>query len=331
MIPGLWLEPEVVGVNSPVAGQLPAEAFFQRDGRLVIEHGRYHLDLRHPAAVKHLDEVVDFLVGDLGIGYLKCDYNICVGPGTDAGNLAPGAGLLAANRAHLDWLDGALDRHPGLVIENCSSGGMRTDYALLARLQLQSTSDQQDFLRYPPIAAAAPAAMTPEQAAIWAYPQPDFTDDEIAFTLCGALLGRVHLSGHLDQMSRQQRDLVAEGVRVYKSIRAQWPEAVPFWPLGLPRWDDSWIALGLRVPSASYVTVWHRGLLTGNADPAETLLPIPHLRGQAVTARILYPAAAGAGLTWDAEAGALVVSLPRTPSACVLSLTPTAAIHVSAR
>jgi alpha-galactosidase len=56
--------------------------------------------------------------------------------------------------------------------------------------------------------------MTPEQAAVWAYPQPDFTDDEIAFTLCGALLGRVRLSGHLDQMSRQQRALVADAVRV---------------------------------------------------------------------------------------------------------------------
>jgi alpha-galactosidase len=337
MIPGLWLEPEVVGVSSPVAGQLPADAFFQRDGRLVVEHGRYHLDLRHPAAVKHLDEVVDFLVGDLGIGYLKCDYNICVGPGTDTGNLAPGAGLLAANRAHLDWLDGVLDRHPGLVIENCSSGGMRTDYALLARLQLQSTSDQQDFLRYPPIAAAAPAAMTPEQAAVWAYPQPDFTDDEIAFTLCGALLGRVHLSGHLDQMSRQQRDLVADAVRVYKDIRAELPEAVPFWPLGLPRWDDSWIALGLRAPDASYLIVWHRGPLgvasgrtsghapdSGPVENAEALLPIPHLRGQAVTARTLYPAAAGTGLTWDARAGALLVSLPRTPSACLLSLRPNA-------
>src|ERR1700684_4172068 len=57
MIPGLWLEPEVVGVNSPVAGKLPAEAFFQRDGALVVEHGRYHLDRRHPAPVKHLAEV----------------------------------------------------------------------------------------------------------------------------------------------------------------------------------------------------------------------------------------------------------------------------------
>jgi alpha-galactosidase len=344
MIPGLWLEPEVVGVNSPVAGTLPPEAFFQRDGALVVENGRYHLDLRHRAAVKHLDEVVDFLVDDLGIGYFKLDYNVCVAPGTDTGNLAPGAGLLAANRAHLDWLDGALDRHPGLVIENCSSGGMRTDYALLARLQLQSTSDQQDFLRYPPIAAAAPAAMTPEQAASWAYPQPDFTDDEIAFTLCTAMLGRVHLSGHLDQMSRQQRDLVAAAVRVYKDIRADLALAMPFWPLGLPRWTDSWIALGLRAPGVSYLTVWHRGPLaaasgppgdramTGGTvrpgstirpgEPAEAILPVPHLHGQLLRAQTLYPVGVGADVSWDAESGALTVSLPRRPSACVISLVP---------
>ena len=31
--------------------------------------------------MKHLDEVVDFVVGDLGVGYLKLDYNIDVAPG----------------------------------------------------------------------------------------------------------------------------------------------------------------------------------------------------------------------------------------------------------
>jgi alpha-galactosidase len=221
---------------------------------------------------------------------------------------------------------------------------MRTDYALLARLQLQSTSDQQDFLRYPPIAAAAPAAMTPEQAASWAYPQPDFTDDEIAFTLCTAMLGRVHLSGHLDQMSRQQRELVAAAVRVYKDIRADLALAVPFWPLGLPHWTDSWIALGLRAPGVSYLTVWHRGPLpaasgppgdramTGDAarsgyidragEPAEAILPVPHLHGQPLRTQTLYPVDAGAGVSWDAESGAVRVSLPRTPSACVISLVP---------
>lgn len=41
-------------------------------------------------------------------------------------------------------------------MENCASGGMSTDYALLASARLQSTSDLQDPLRYPPVAANAP-------------------------------------------------------------------------------------------------------------------------------------------------------------------------------
>jgi alpha-galactosidase len=320
MVPGLWVEPEVVGVHSEIAGQLPADAFFQRGGRLIVEHGRYHLDLRHPAAVKHLDQVVDFLAGELGVGYLKFDYNIAVGPGPDGGGLSAGAGLLAANRAQLDWLDAVLDRYPGLVIENCSSGGMRTDYALLSRTQLQSTSDQQEFIRYPPIAAAAPAAIAPEQAAVWAYPQPDFSAGEIAFTMVNALLGRVHLSGHVDRMSEPQRALVAEAVRVYKeSLRPTIARSVPFWPLGLPRWDSSWTALGLSAPGGGHLAVWRRGP-DWAADAEAVTLPLPHLRGARMTPRVLYPRHAGAEAGWDAGHGTLTVALPGPPSACVLRL-----------
>ena len=183
MVPGLWLEPEVIGVNSPMAGRLPDAAFLQRNGSRVVEHDRFHLDLRHPAAREHLDGVVDRLVADFGVGFFKLDYNINPGPGTDRDADSVGAGLLAHNRAHLDWLDGVLDRHPHLILENCGSGAMRSDFALLSRLQMQSTSDQQDFLKYPPIAASAPGAILPEQAASWAYPQPEMTQEEAAFCL----------------------------------------------------------------------------------------------------------------------------------------------------
>jgi alpha-galactosidase len=315
-----------VGVRSPVATQLPAEAFFVRHGQRVVENGRYHLDLRHPAAVKHLDEVVDYVVGDLGAGYLKLDYNINGGPGTEAGNVSAGAGLLACNRAHLEWLDAVLDRHPGLVIENCASGGMRMDYAMLARLQLQSTSDQQDFLRYPPITAAAPAAVTPEQAATWAYPQPGFSDREIAFTLCGALLGRVHLSGHIDQMSARQQRLVADAVDVYKRIRADLAGALPFWPLGLPGWADSWLALGMRAATAAYVIAWRRGPAVGprggpaGTDPAEMALRVDCLRGRPATAEVLYPRAGQPPVSWDPGRGELSIVLPATPAACLVRI-----------
>jgi alpha-galactosidase len=325
MVPGLWLEPEVVGVRSPVADRLPPEAFFARDGQRLAEHGRYHLDLRHPAAIQHLDRVVDRLVGDLGVGYLKLDYNINPGPGTDVGGVSPGtvspgAGLLGHNRAHLAWLDAVLDRHPGLVLENCASGGMRSDHALLARLQLQSTSDQRDLLRYAAIAAAAPAAVPPEQGAVWAYPQPEFSDAEIAFTLCNALLGRIHLSGHLDRMSPPQQQLVAAAIAVYREIRADLAQAVPLWPLGAPGWDDPWLALAVRAAAATYLVTWRRP--PGGTGQIE--VPLPHLRGQPSSAEVLYPAEGqhlpSGEVSWEPATATVTVALPETPAACLIRL-----------
>ncbi|MDQ0688313.1 alpha-galactosidase [Streptomyces achromogenes] len=317
MTPGLWLEPEVVGVRSPLARTLPSEAFFQRGGVRVTEHGRHHLDLRHPAARAHLDRVVDRLVGDWGVGYLKLDYNINIGPGTESGTgdgpESPGAGLLGHHRAHLDWMASLLDRHPRLVLENCGSGGLRMDYAQLAVAQLQSTSDQQDFLRYPPIAAAAATAVTPEQAAVWAYPQPEHSLDEIAFTLTGALLGRVHLSGFLDLMDDDRFALVRSAIGVYKDIRPRIAAAHPFWPLGLPGWEDSWLAHGLRGPESTFLTVWRRG--PGGERRA---LSLPHLRGVGPVPEVLYPHPSDATARWDADAGILTVHLPRPDTAVLL-------------
>ena len=317
MVPGIWIEPEVIGVQSPIAEVLPREAFFTRDGERVVEQSRYQLDLRHPAARDHLDRTVDFLVGELGFGYIKMDYNINVAPGTDAGGLAAGAGMLEHNRAFLGWIDGVLDRHSDLTLESCASGGMRTDYALLSRFQIHSTSDQEDPLRYPPIAAAAPLAVAPEQAGVWASVQPEMSDDLIAFTLCGAMLGRVQLSGHLDLMASAQQELVAEAIATYKQIRAGLADAVPFWPLGLPGWADDWLALGLRAPSATYVVVWRRESST--PTPGEDAVSLPIAPGNTeARPRVLYPQN-GALLDWNTTAGELRVSLPGCPSACLVA------------
>jgi alpha-galactosidase len=283
MVPGLWLEPEVVGVHSPVAGKLPPEAFLQRGGARIIEHDRYHLDLRHPAARAHLDETVDRLIQQFGIGYFKLDYNIDPGAGTDLDADSAGAGMLAHNRAHLEWLDGVLARYPGLLLENCASGGMRTDYAILTRMHLQSTSDQQNFALYPPVAVAAPLSILPEQAGNWAYPQPSMSDEEIAFTLCTGLLGRLYLSGRLDAMTPPQLDSVRAAVAVHREIIEDVAAATPLWPLGLPGWTDPWLALALRAGDTTYLTVWHRG------GPASADLALPHLAGRDVQIEVLYP------------------------------------------
>ncbi|MEV0195038.1 glycoside hydrolase family 36 protein [Nonomuraea sp. NPDC050691] len=320
MRPGLWLEPEVVGVRSPVAALLPDEAFLSRNGERVVEHGRYFLDLRHPSARKHLDEVIDRLVHGYGTGYFKLDYNVTPGPGTDRDALQPGEGLLALNRAHLEWLDDLLDRHPEVIFENCASGAMRADYALLSRLQLQSTSDQQDFRLYAAIAASAPASVLPEQAGNWAYPQPGMPAEEAAFTMINGLAGRLYLSGHLDGMSPAERELVADGVAVHKRTRAEIAAAEPFWPLGLPTWSDDVIALGLRTGETMLLAVWQR-----DGGPHDIQLDLPGLRGRGLRVETEYPAALPSWQhRWEAPAARLTLrpAVPG-PTARLLRLQPT--------
>jgi len=283
MVPGLWLEPEVIGVHCPIADWLPEGAFLQRLGKRVVEHNRYHLDLRHREARDYVDGVVDRLVHEFGIGYFKLDYNINPGAGTDYCADSAGDGLLGHNRAHQEWLDGILGRHPGVILENCASGGMRADFALLSRMQLQSTSDQQEYARYAPIAASAPVAMLPEQAANWAYPQPGMTEEEIAFCLATSLLGRFYLSGHLNRMDSRSRDLVREAVSLAKELRSAIAASVPVWPLGIPGWNDKWIALGLDSGECVLATVWQREA----ADASH--LYFPALAGRDVTVETVFP------------------------------------------
>ncbi|KJQ52659.1 alpha-galactosidase [Microbacterium sp. SA39] len=287
---GLWLEPEVVGVNSPVAQTLPEEAFFRRLGARVREHDRYHLDFRHPAARAHLDETVDRIVRDYGVSFLKLDYNINPGAGTEWQATAAGDGLLGHVRALGDWLDEVQVRHPGLLIENCSSGAMRADYALLSRTHLQSTSDQQDFRLYPPISASAPASIAPEQAGNWAYPAVGMTDAETAFTLVSGLSGRLYLSGFLGELRASQRALVGEAVELHKTLRSDLAVSVPFWPLGLPGWDDDLVCLGLRGEAQTLLFLWDRA-----EEPRS--FTIPGVR----SAETLFPASASE--VWKIESG----------------------------
>ncbi len=81
---------------------------------------------------------------------------------------------------------------------------MRADYHLLAVTQLQSTSDQQDFRLYAPIAASAPLSILPEQCGNWAYPEAGMSDDETVFTLVSGLAGRFYLSAFCSCCARSR-------------------------------------------------------------------------------------------------------------------------------
>lgn len=318
MTAGLWLEPEMVGVRSPVAAALPGAAFFQREGRRVVEWGRYQLDLRHPAARAHVDAVVDRLMAEFDLAYLKLDCNIDIGAGTDAGRgESVGAGLLGHDRALLDWVTGLLDRHPGLTIEGCAAGGGRTDGASGAVFPIQSVTDQQDFRKTPPIAAAAPLAIAPEQAGVWASVEGTMGDEQLAFAVVNSLLSRVHLAGRIDTLDEHQRSIVRAGLEAYRGLREQIPTGLPVWPLGLPGWRDGWLASGLRVGDDLLVAVWRRD------GAPQARIPLPAWLGSELQVEVVYPRWGGEVAELATPGGGtriLDVGLPEPYSARLLRL-----------
>ncbi len=314
MVPGVWLELEVMGINCEKAKKAPDDWFFLRHGKRVYDRSRYQLDFRNPAVIEHVNEVIDRVVREYGVGYIKMDYNIEPGIGTELYADSVGQGMLEHERAYLAWLDDVFERYPDLVIENCSSGGLRIDYALLSRYSIQSTSDQEDYRNYATIAANAAAGVTPEQAAVWSYPMRIFAEygfakpgymelgiEEVIYNMVNAMLLRIHQSGHLAELSAERLDLVKEGIRIYKLIRGDIKNALPFWPLGLARNEHMWLCAGLKMEKKAYIAVWKRDMRGkyDNRKPIKSeelrdnLIEIPleglHFTSHRYKVKILYP------------------------------------------
>ena len=311
MIPGLWLEIERAGINSPLKDK-PDSWFFMRHGKRVIANSSYFLDFRNPDVIKHADEVIDRVVGEYGAGYIKMDYNVNALMGTETNVESLGQGLAEHQQAYFKWLENAQKRHPELVIENCGSGGCRMDYAMLSRNQLQSSSDQTDYSRYPSILVGAMAAVLPEQLAVWSYPLLTGDKYEASFNMVSSMLCRIHQSGHLAELPEESFKMVEEGIEIYKNELAEViPESIPFFPLGMPSIEDhiSPIALGLKTEKADYYAVWR---LNGKAS-----VQIPLKTNGEI--EILYPV--DLGIKLENGNGVCSVVFPETNMAVIVKVT----------
>ncbi len=316
MTPGLWLEPEVMGVHASLAAHLPVDWCFQIAGKPVIDHGRYQLDFRNPDVVQHADAAIDRLVTEEGIRYLKLDYNIEPGVGTEHNASASGEGLLEHNRAYLAWLDRLLARYPWLTLENAASGGLRMEYALLTRHAVQAVSEQTSAKELAAIAAACPSAVTPEQAGIFCAPQAEEDQEAVALRMVNALLLRPQISGEIDAFSSAQRSAIEEGIAVHKKLREHIRTGVPMWPLGLPRMDAGQLCLALVCEDRTYVATWR---LTDEAAK-QIAVPIAQVKGKTAAVRTVYPSFAKGEPEWDAEKGILTVPHEKAGTARVVEV-----------
>ena len=138
----------------------------------------------------------------------------------------PGLGLYSHLRAYLSLLDRLRAEFPGLIVENCSSGGMRMDLASLAHTDVCFLSDPDETDHSLQIFLSL-NFLPPERLLHWAWSQtrlyPDGSrvfatvpEDGLASALAGAMLHPFGLSRDLTALTQAERDTLRRAIGAYR-------------------------------------------------------------------------------------------------------------------
>ena len=138
---GLWVEPEMVNLDSDLARAHPDWIIMPAGLGQITGRGQHVLDLTSGDVTGYLFERLDALLSEYRIDYLKWDMNRDLTLAVDR----QGRGLLRRQTEAVYRLMERLHAaHPDVEIESCSSGGARIDYGILQRAQRVWLSDSND-------------------------------------------------------------------------------------------------------------------------------------------------------------------------------------------
>lgn len=215
MIPGIWFEPEVVGEDSEL--RMKKEWLLHRDGVPIKSGSRFFLDFRKEEVRNYLELKIGELIRDCDIGYIKIDYNETIGAGCD-GDESHGEGL----RKHLAEVQSFYRKikrdYPHLVVENCSSGGLRLVPSFINGSDLSSFSDAHEIKSVPIIAANLQLQLIPSKSLVWAMIHPSDTPVRLYYSLASTYLGLQCLSGEIAELPKDKLAVIKEAVDLHKTV-----------------------------------------------------------------------------------------------------------------
>ena len=215
---GLWVEPEMVNLDSDLARAHP-DWLLAPPGRLPPSwRNQQVLDLANPGAWQHIFERLDTMLSDHAIAYLKWDHNRDL---TDAEHDGR-PGVRSQTLAFYALLDELRLRHPGVEIESCASGGGRVDLGVLERTDRIWTSDCTDALERQEIQRWTGLLVPPELVgAHVSAPRNHQTGRvlDLPFRAGTALFGHFGVEWDVSTATAEEQADLAGWISCYKTLR----------------------------------------------------------------------------------------------------------------
>lgn len=216
MVPGIWFEIENVGSASR-AYHL-TEHLLHKDHAVLTTYFRRFWDMQDTWVDEYLTDKVIGTLKKYGFGYMKIDYNETIGIGCD-GAESPGEGLRKNMEASVSFFEKIKEEVPGIVLENCASGGHRLEPKLMSVMSMASFSDAHECEEIPIIAANLHRVIHPAQSQIWAVIRQDDSLKRIAYSISNTFLGRMCISGDVTQLAPEKWNLIKQGISFYGKIK----------------------------------------------------------------------------------------------------------------
>ncbi len=267
---GLWVEPEMVNVDSEVARARPE--WILQGGHGLPDEWRHQqvLDLQHPDAYAHVRDHLLAILGDYDIAYLKWDLNRDLTDAGHEGRPAVHGQTLAAYRL-MDDLHAA---HPDLEIESCASGGARVDAEVLAHTERIWASDTIDALERQSIQRWTSLLVPPEMLGSHVGGPTAHTtgrSHRLGFRAATALLYHFGIEWDVSSIDSLQRHALGSWVALHKRIQPHIPTGIL---VHTDHPDPAVIGTGLIAADGSHA--WYVVATTAATDtqhPAPLRLP----------------------------------------------------------
>lgn len=220
---GLWVEPEMISVDSQLYRAHPDWAIQAPDRDHTYSRNQLVLDYANPDVVAYIKETLDQLLSQHDIDYIKWDMN------RNITNLGNGTNYLATKMQSHKYILGLYEivrylteKYENILFESCSGGGGRNDLGMMRYFPQVWASDNTDAIArlpiqygssylYPTISMGAHVSAVPNHQ--MGRITPLATRGHVA------MMGNLGYELDLTSLSDEEKAAIADQVKLYKELR----------------------------------------------------------------------------------------------------------------